>query len=395
MRPMVCITIFMMMGLIACQPATMVEVTREVEVTRPVLFERNIEVEVTRQIEVTREVMVALETTRLPAEASPVPEVGTTEQPFRLVFLPDNPAPLVDVRGGFLLDSLQSETGYHFVAIVPETAAEAVLELCDHPQETMAILWPTAYLAAAARCDAQLTHAATRFGVPYQLGMLVARQDRVINVAGDLAFKTVGVPDLDDLATYLWFATNLAEQGIEPVEYVELGSSSAALLAVLNEEVDVAAAIFNPPIMPRQERLWEVGVDPPEIWRQLEIEPERDPIGYVEVAGGPDFGGYRIRDTRAALFDDFPEIFAETKIVLLSAPIPNEALVIGRDFPFAAVQKILPALENFAMSEMCSQSVCASDFYRWDGLVPVSDDFYDVWRATQSVGEPEQMPRNE
>ena len=36
--------------------------------------------------------------------------------------------------------------------------------------------------------------------------MLVARQDRVINIFEDLAFKTVGVPSFDDLATYQLFA---------------------------------------------------------------------------------------------------------------------------------------------------------------------------------------------
>lgn len=392
-RPLVALMSLLVVGLASCQPASPVVVTRQVEVTRPVLFEREVEVEVTREviiIERPQQPEIPAAAT-LPA-ATPFPQqnVGSSERPIRVVFLPDHPAPLVEVRGGFLLDYLEQETGYEFVAITPATAAAAVAELCDRPQETIAVLSPQSYLMAAAECDVQVTHAATRFDVPYQLGMLVARQDRPINVAEDVAFKTVGVPSFDDLSTYLWFATHLAERRIGPVEYVELGTSSAALLAVLDGEVDVAAAVFNPPIMPRQERSWDVAVDPPEIWRQLEQAPERDPIGYIEVAGGPDFGGYRIRDTRAALFDDFPEIFADTRIILLSAPVPNEAVVVGRDFPFAAVQTILPALQAFAESELCDQSVCASDFYRWDGLEPVTDDFYDVWRAADSSGTQEQ-----
>ncbi len=369
--------------LAACQTGTgVVEVTREVEVTRPVLFER--EIEVTRLVEVTREVEVAAEDS---SEGQESGEFGSADRPFRVVFLPGNPAALIDVRGGFLIEFLAEETGYQFEAVAPTSDEEAIDELCRRPQETIAVLIPEAYVAAVARCEVQLTHAATRFDVPYQLGMLVARQDRVINVIEDLAFKTVGVPGLDDLATYLWFAADLEEREIEPAEFVVLESSSAALLAVLREEVDVAAAIYNPPVLPREERIWEYGVDAPEVWRQIEIEPERDPVGYVDVAGGPEFGGYRIRDARAALFDDFPEIFAETRIVALSAPIPNEAVVISRDFPYAAAQKIIPALEQFANSEMCGQSVCASDFYQWDGIQPVVDSFYDVWRMEEESAE--------
>jgi len=307
-------------------------------------------------------------------------ELGTVDRPFLLVFLPSDQVRVVEVRGGFLAEALTEATGYHFELIVPVDTAEAARFVCDSPQEVIAITSAEDYVAIQDSCGAQLTHAATRFDVPYSLGMLVAREDRVINVFEDLQFKTVGVPSFDDLATYELFARRVEELEIPSVEFVEYGTSSSALIAMLDGEIDLAAAVFNPPILPREERVWVYGEDRAEVWRQVQVEPVRNPIGYVDVLGTPEQGGYRIRDARAAIFDDFPEIFAETRIIDLSEPVPNEAILLGREFPIVPAQAIITAVENFANSEACAQSLCASDFYQWTGIEPVDDSFYDILR---------------
>jgi phosphonate transport system substrate-binding protein len=119
----------------------------------------------------------------------------------------------------------------------------------------------------------------------------------------------------------------------------------------------------------------------------LGIPPTRSPIGYVLVAGEPEFGGYRLRDARARLFDTTPDIFDVTRILALSEPIPNETVVFGADFPLLLARQTLATMAEFAASEACQNSLCSADFYGWTGLEPADDAAYDPIRLIQDTLE--------
>jgi ABC-type phosphate/phosphonate transport system substrate-binding protein len=358
---------------VACGPPVEI-VTREVEVevTRPVLLEAT--VLVTQPVPVTVE--VPLEVTRLVEVNSEAIAPGTAVRPFQLLFLPGTNPRVAEVRGQFLLDALTETTGYEFVGVVPEDDTAVLTALCDQAQETIAIVDPVHYLSAQEICHAQLSLAVTRFDIPYELGMVVVPTGSDIVTTADLAGKRIAVPSQTDMATY-----QMILAGID-AEIIETGTSSAALLALLDGEVDAATAVYNPPILPFNERIWDYETDDPELWRELGQSPTRNPIGYVDVLTTPERGGYRLRDARAAIFDTNPEIFDETRIIALSPPVPNEAIVFGRDFPLGAAAEISAELVTFTNSDACAQSVCASDFYQWTGTQPVTPPFYDVIRLS-------------
>ncbi len=152
------------------------------------------------------------------------------------------------------------------------------------------------------------------------------------------------------------------------------------MLAVYERDVDFATATYLPPILPYEERQWEYGEDSPEIWRRVGISPRRSPIGYVLVNGEPEFGGYRLRDARSGIFDIMPGIYDETSIVSLSAPIPNDTIAFGMEFPLGMARQIVSALEDFSTSEACLTSVCSADFYGWVGLELADEAAYDPVR---------------
>lgn len=364
-------------------PTTEVEVTRyqvlEVPIveTQVVEVTREIEVVTEIEVEVTREVQVTVVPT-------PVSPPGSAENPFQVIFLPTAAEELIQIRGGFLLEALTQSTGYTFEPIIPTDENQAIEIICRNPTTTIAMLTPEQYVEANSRCGAFPALTATKFDAPYELGMLVSRTSSVINVFEDLAFKNIGVPSLSDISTYQLFAEDVAEAGLPGVQFTEYGTSTSTLIALLNKEIDIAAGIFNPPMMPVREDAWEYGEDSPEIWRQLGVAPRRNPVGFVEVNGGPETGGYRIRDARASIFDDYPDIFEETKILLLSRPYPNEMVALGSEFPIVAFNPIVNGMISFSNSDACDQAMCASDFYQWDGVQPVNDDFYDVVRELNS-----------
>jgi ABC-type phosphate/phosphonate transport system substrate-binding protein len=212
------------------------------------------------------------------------------------------------------------------------------------------------------------------------MGMIVVREDSEIETLADLAGKSGAVPDSVSLPNSLYVRAMLETAAVDDVDISEIPSDSSTMLAVLAGDVDFAVATFLPPLLPFNEREWTYGVDDPEVWRQAEAAPQRSPLGYVLVNNGPRGGGYRIRDARARVFDIEPTIFDETRILTVTAPLANETIAFGADFPLSTARQVQTAVLDFVNSEACAASLCSSDFYNWTGLVAVEDDFYEPLR---------------
>lgn len=371
-----------MIGLIllaACQPEVVqVEVTRTVvetavaEVTR--IVTENTMTEVTRVIPEE----IILEVTKSP--------LGSETRPVQLLFPPVVDTAVISTRGEELAQVLTDATGRRFVVGILDSEQAVIDMLCTAPQDTLGFISAGAYVLAAEQCGAQIGNVAVHADdYTWQTGMIVTRRDSGINELEDLAGKSWAVPDSTSIPSFHYFQALLDDAGIEAGEIIELPGDSAAMLAVLNAEADFATATYVPPIMPYEETLWEYGADNPEPTRFLGLPATRSPIGYVLVNGEPEFGGYRLRDARSRIFDVEPEIYDRTKIITLSAPIPNETIAFGADFPLGLAREVITTLTDFAASEACATSLCAADFYGWAGLAMADDAAYAPLRFMQTT----------
>ncbi|MBK8985421.1 MAG: PhnD/SsuA/transferrin family substrate-binding protein [Chloroflexi bacterium] len=374
----------------ACQPQVLeVEVTRLVE-NNPassgptaVATPAPVQIEVTRLI--TTEIVTEL-VQEIPVEITKAP-LGTSERPVQILFSPISSAAVIMTRGQGLADALAQATGQQFVVGVADSEAALIDLMCAAPADTIGVLSPLGMAQASAQCAAQPGSVAVHAdGLSWQAGMIVTRRDSGILTLADLAGKRGAVPDAASIPNAKAIETMLRSASVAAAEIIELPGDNSAMLAVFNGDVDFAVGSYTPPIMPYEDRLWQYGVDSPEIWRQLGIAPERSPIGYVLVIGEPEFGGYRLRDARAGIFDIQPEIYTQTRIVALSPQIPNETVAFGRDFPLALARQVVAELQTFALSEACATSVCASDFYDWRGLEPATDALYAPLRDILAAG---------
>ena len=357
--------------LTACATSpTVVEVTRLVPGETAVATPNPIEVEVTR---VVTETVTVVETAP-PDRPSP----GTAEQPYQLLFAPVADTAVISSRAQVLADWLAAQTGQQFQVGIVDNEQRIIDSLCAAPAETVGFLTAVGVALANQQCGAQVLHTAVQANeLSWQAGMIVVRSDSEINSLADLDGKRWAVPSDTSIPNNWYFQALLAAEGIEPAEIVSLPGDNTAMLAVLNGDVDFATGTYLPPLMPFLTRDWVFGEDDPEIWRQTGVDPSRSGIGFVIVLGRPENGGYRVRDARSGVFDTARNIFDETRILTLSAPIPADSVAVGGDFPFGLAQRLGPLLIEFAGSASCAESLCAGDFYGWLGLetaVPASYD---------------------
>ncbi len=371
-----CVTLcnlFLLLLLAACQPnVAYVEVTREVfvDVPTPQPAEAVTPIYVTRVvIEEAMQIVpeeVVIEVTKAP--------VGTESRPVQLLFAPVVNTSVITARAQPLADALTAATGRAFEIGILDSEQTVIDLMCAAPQDTIAILSAADLAQAEAQCGVQPGLVAVRpDGLTWQVGMITARRDSGIETLEDLAGKSWGVVDTSSVPEFTSIQTMLADAGVEPGEIIEFDTTSSLMLALYNGEVDFVTAAYTPPIMPYEERLWVYGEDDPEIWRRLGVPPSRSPIGYVIVWGEVEFGGYRLRDARASIFDTQPEIYNQTKIIALSPQIPNDTVTFGAEFPLGLAREVTAVLSQFAASEACVNSLCSTDFYGWAGLEAIGE----------------------
>lgn len=366
--------VFISVGLLAaCATSpTVVEVTRLVPGTPAASPPNPVEVE----IEVTRIVSETVTVTEPVVSQRPSP--GSAERPFQLLFAPVADTNVISSRGQILADWLARQTGQQFQVGIVDNEQIIIDLMCAAPAETIGFLTAVGVALANQQCGAQVVSTAVQNnGLSWQAGMIVVRQDSDIETLADLDGKRGAIPDETSVPNNWYFQALLAAEDIEPEEIISVPGDNTAMLAVLNGEVDFATGTYWSPILPFEEREWVFGEDDPEIWRQTGVSPSRSGIGFVVVLGRPENGGYRVRDARSGVYDSARDIFDETRILTLSAPIPADSVAVGGDFPFGTAQQLGPLLAEFAAAEQCTESLCAPDFYGWTGLETAVPANYD------------------
>lgn len=314
------------------------------------------------------------------------PPLGSSGRPVQLLFPPVTSSAVIVARAEPLVEALRATTGVEFTVGIADSEAALVELLCNAPEDIVGFVSAAAYTIAHDQCDAQAGLVAVHEdGLTWQMGMLAVARGAAGELA-DLAGKRWAVADTRSLPNYLYFRAQMAAAGIEPGEIVDAPEDTSALQALHDGTVDFTTADFIPPIMP-MERAWVVGETEPEEWRYLGIAPSRSPIGYVVVAGDPEYGGYRLRDARARMFDTTPDIFDVTRILAVSDPFPNETVVMGANFPLGLARQTLATLTEFAASDACGNSLCSADLFGWAGLEPVDDSAYDPIRIVKDTLE--------
>jgi len=308
-------------------------------------------------------------------------DLGSEENPIQVYFVPSVEASVIVSGGEIMAQALNEATGLNFEVFVPTSYAATIEAMCAEPDKTMGFIPAAGYVIANNRCGVEVGGAAVRRGWPVYWAEYIVRRDSDIYTFGDLEGKTWGYGDPGSTSGYIFPSVELAAAGITPGEEVQTGGHPQTVLAVLNGEVDFGTVFFSPPAMPEGHAPWAIG-DLPEPY-DLTVDQSN------VVTEGENtqlfVGDIRILDARANVAGTNPDVVEQVRILRLSAPIPNDTLSFGPDFPPELRTQIMDALIAFSETEEWAQSIGSEDFYGWSSITPIEDEVYDIIRQQMEV----------
>jgi len=314
----------------------------------------------------------------------PAPSVGTPENPIKVLFVPSVDANIIVTGGDVMAEALNQATGLTFEVVVPTSYAATIEEMCASPDNTMAFIPGLGYAIASQLCGVDVSFKAIRFGYPVYWAEYIVARDSEYQTLQDLEGATWGFGDQGSTSGYMVPLVELTELGITPGEQVATGGHNQTVTAVYNGEVDFGTVFYSVPLNPDGKPVftwddYKAGLVTDDIY---EVPEDVIPNCAPNAEGTRLFcDGWRVMDARANIRTEAPDVVQKVRILAISAPIPNDTLAFGPEFPADLRAQIEAALLAFAKTEAWGVSIGSPDFYGWTGIEPAADAEYDIIRA--------------
>lgn len=312
--------------------------------------------------------------TEAPATEAPTSDIGTPEHPIKVLFVPSVEAQQIISGGQIMADALNEATGLNFEVVVPTSYAATIEEMCASPTDTIGFIPGLGYALASQLCGVDVSFKAVRFGADVYWAEILVPRDSDIDSLDDLNGLKWGYGDPGSTSGYMVPLVMLNAAGITPGEQVQTGGHNQSVQALYNGEVDFATTFYTPPTdVDTGESVWSE--EAPDIPEDL-----IDSCGLNEE-GNLVCGNLQVRDARANIREEAPDVIQKLRILAISPSIPNDTLSFSPEFPAEVRTQIEDALVSFSETEAWAESIGHQDFYNWTGLSPATDAEYDFIRA--------------
>lgn len=257
---------------------------------------------------------------------------GQKEEELVMGFVPMKDAETLIEEVGPLAEMLSEELG---IKVKPFTAVNyvSVVEGLGSGQVDFGFIPPFSYVLANSESDARVILTALgKDGLPAYKSQFMARVDSGITDLSDLTGKKVAFVDPSSASGYLYPAAHLVSLGYDidkDIDSVFAGGHDKSLQAVLNGDVDVAAAFV---------------------------------------------------DVRTRYPEDFPTAAEEVAVIGYTQDIPNVSVTVRGDMDEEMAEKISAAL--LAIAEDPEGLAMLKELFNMHGFVRATDADYDVVRQT-------------
>jgi phosphonate transport system substrate-binding protein len=313
------------------------------------------------------------------ATATALAEIGTEAHPIKVLFVPSVEADVIVAGGEKMAAALKEATGLTFEVSVPTSYAATIEEMCASPADTMGFIPGLGYVLANQLCGVDVSFKAVRFGYDVYWAQIIVPRDSDIQTVADLNGKKWGYTDPGSTSGYMVPAAVFKQLGIVPGESVQTGGHNQAVKAVYDGTVDFATSFYSPPT--------DVDTGKP-VWSEEAPDIPDDLVESCAVnAEGNAIicGNLRVRDARANIRTEAPDVIQKVRILTISPAIPNDTLSFGPDFPPELRTQIEEALVAYAATDGWKETIGAQDFYNWTGLSPAKDEEYDLIRVMVEI----------
>ncbi|PZR39491.1 MAG: phosphate/phosphite/phosphonate ABC transporter substrate-binding protein [Azospira oryzae] len=243
---------------------------------------------------------------------------------------------LIDKKGLIIKNYLEKETGLSIKVIVPDSY-EALTERLGKDPNGFGFLNGQSYVIANKKYGATVKLRAIRFGHSTYAGQIVVRANSGIKSMADLNGKSMAYTDELSTSGYLYPKKIIEKNKVKLSKEVFAKKHDEVIRMVYEGKVDVGAAFYSPP--------------------------------------GPDG---KIRDARARVMDQYPDVEKKVIKLILTDPIPNDPIVFSKNFDEESSRKLYIALMKMAKDPEGKQAL--QDLYGCEGFVKAGDTDYNSLR---------------
>ncbi len=264
-------------------------------------------------------------------------QLGTKDNPVKLYFTPSVDANTITSNSNDFVKFLEKETGLVFKTGIP-TNYVAVVEAFGSERADIGVMNSFGYIMANEKYGAKAKLRVIRYGHDYYQGQVIAHIDSGIQSLKDIAGKKFAYTDPSSTSGYMFPRKMFKDVGVEPGNTTFARKHDNVVTMIYQKQVDAGATYYSAPA--------EDGT---------------------------------IRDARARVKTQFPDVEKKIKIVATTEKIPNDPFVVRKGLPDEITKKFVSAVKKF-LSTVEGKKIF-KNIYSVEGVVDTSDSDYNGLRT--------------
>lgn len=262
--------------------------------------------------------------------------LGSENNPVKFFFTPSVDSKSIAENAGKMTEYLENKTGLHFEYSIPANYI-TVIEAFGSKRADVAIMNSFGYLVANNKYNVRAKMMITRYGTSSYKGQVIAHADSGINSLEDITGKSFAYTDFSSASGYLLPKKMLDDKGVIPENTIFGMKHDHVVSMVYKGEVDAGATYYT--------------------------APSKDG---------------KIRDARARVMNEFPDVEEKIKVIAITGSIPNDPVVFRDGIPSNIEEKIMKALESYSTKK--EGKIVLNKLYGIDGFIKAQDEDYEGLR---------------
>lgn len=264
-------------------------------------------------------------------------KLGTVNNPVKLYFTPSVDSDTISSNSVDFLKFLEKETGLIFKTGIP-TNYIAVVEAFGSKRADIAVMNSFGYIMTNSKYGAEAKLRVIRYGHDYYQGQIIAHVDSGINSIADLDGKKFAFTDPSSTSGYMFPLKIMKDAKINPSNTTFAIKHDNVVTMVYQKQVDAGATYYSAPSSTGE-----------------------------------------IRDARARVKTQFPDVESKVKIITTTEKIPNDPFVFRKGLPVEITTKFIAALKKYIATD--NGKTVFRNIYSVDGIIDATDADYDGLRS--------------